>query len=342
MGEPATAEFPIPKRRDIAQPPPLPGPSETRELAATKSVEETAQKTTSEKKYDSLTNPNETVAEKITRLGVEGSRHFYSGVVQIAVGITQVSLAQQEKAENGTSEENQTVLNTGLQNIGEGTAKVDTARDVVNHANGIAQHENKRASLGSSGPMPTRTLAFERENAGSEANEKLKEMEDVSGVPATTLINAMNHGARREEVISLAGGAKGVHLSESEVASIPQFSFSTSASAEGPSAPTATGGINFTGALRGLDASIGARKPAAIAFAAAEKKSSSEIAVARASGNEEPLHSLGAENLLSSISGKVSAPTGEGSLFQRVRQQYNKRFADLAAKDAAGKTSSAR
>lgn len=303
IGDTANNSPPIPTVIGGTNPPPSTGNQPNRNTPAGKATEgflggpktadtlkavEVDKASSEERKYQNPSDPNETVAVKITRSGQEGTKHFYSGVVQVAIGITQVSLAQQEKAENGTSDENQNVLNAGLQNIGEGTAKVETAREIVNHANGIAQHENKRASVGSSGADPlSPSPSFEREKASSDANEKLQEMEDVAGVPAASLIAAVNSGGGHNEVLSIAGGAKGVHLSESEVASIPQFSFSTASteSRSNPSTPTETGNVSFTGAMKGLNRSLSTGKTA---LAPAAERKPTSITSAPRSVTDEP------------------------------------------------------
>ena len=264
------------------------------------------------------------VGHRVARLHSGGEKALYGGVVMVATGITQVSLAEQDRAENGANEENTQLREIGTQNIAQGTQQIEAGRATIDHGNNVARHENKRASVGASSAMPIRPSTFDQSRATPEANQKLEEMERVAGVPAAALVQAVNSGGR-EEIVALAGGAKGVGegYSADLHAAIPNFGTSEARSSGGSSAPPPAHTWNQPPPARATPE----RKPAA-----SERKVASAEPAPRA--EPESLQSLGADNLLRSLGAKdlVSSPPAreERSLFQRVSRQYTKRYADLA------------
>lgn len=263
------------------------------------------------------------VGQRVARLHSGGEKALYSGVVMVATGITQVSLAEQDRAENGANEENTQLREIGTQNIAQGTQQIEAGRATIDHGNNVARHENKRASVGASSAMPIRPSTFDQSRATSEANQKLEEMERVAGVPAAALVQAVNSGGR-EEIVSLAGGAKGVGegYSADLHAAIPNFGTSEARPSGGGSAPPPA----QTWSQPAPAAASAERKPAA-----SERK----VASAEPAQHAEPesLQSLGADNLLRSLGAKEIASAApareERSLFQRVSRQYTKRNAEL-------------
>ncbi len=284
--------------------------------------------------------PGETVALKVSRLSDHGSETFHTGVVMVANGITQVSLAGQDKEEGGANDENKELEKVGLKNIADGTVKIEAGRATVDHANKIAEHENRRASIGASGALPLRTLSADKGKLPSGGQEKLDEMEKVAGVTQASLFDAANHGSR-EEIVSLAGGAKSVGLSSAEImAGIPTFSFAVSASTGMPSMPTAS--ENYVVPAGGGLANSGPFAVSQGRKAGGERNLASSGALAgQQNVAEEKLTSLGADNLLSSLGGSsVKGSTEqepEGTLFQRVSKQYKLRFAELLQKNRSAR-----
>lgn len=264
------------------------------------------------------------VSQRVARLHSGGERALDHGVATVAMGITQLSLAEQNRADNGETEENTQLRAIGTRNIAEGAREADSGRAAIDHGNAVARHENKRASVVASSPMPLRPSSFDPSRASAATNEKIEEMERVAGVPAAAFVQAVNEGW--EQVVSLAGGAKGVSEAASAdvYAAIPNFGTSAARSSGGSSAPPPASTWK-PAPSQPVATPVAEPKPAA-----PERK----VASAEQPRPEpESIQSLGADNLLRSLGAKEiasSAPVREErSLFQRVSRQYLKRTGEL-------------